>query len=146
MQPQVKYPKVQSKTPKCGWLWQMIKWIQVTSAQVPYLFKCDSVTISQPHIKLMWSHYMPLLYTHLAKYSLCLSPTPNMWYDSDLEWAQLAEQTSHCRHNLLVGTGREGAPAGIFWNTRLLLPQKSRAAFIVCSKLPKIATQTQKSG
>jgi len=35
---------------------------------------------------------MPLLYTHLAKYSLCLSPKPKKWYDSHLEWAQLAEQ------------------------------------------------------
>ena len=35
--------------------------------------------------------------------------------------------------------------AGVFLETRSVLPQKSRAAFVACSKLQKISTQTQKS-
>ena len=72
LQPQVKYPKFQHKTPKCGWLWQMIQWTQVNSAQVPYLYKCDSVTISQPHMKLMWSNYMHALFQVGVSFKIAL--------------------------------------------------------------------------
>jgi len=106
VQPQVKYPKFQPETPKCGWLWQMIQWTRVNSGQLSYLFKCDSVTIPQPHIKLMGSNYMPLLYTYLAKYTPCQSPTPKK-SNMASTWSGLSWQTkrAQCRHNLLVGRG-----------------------------------------
>jgi len=45
---QVKYPKFQPKTPE---MWVNMAKDPVNSAQVPYLFKCDSVTIPPPHIR-----------------------------------------------------------------------------------------------
>jgi len=60
---------------------------------------------------------MPLLYPHLAKYTLCLSPTPEK-SNMAPTWSGLSWQTkrSHCMHNLLVGRG-EGASMCFSWNT-----------------------------
>ena len=78
-----------------------------------------------------------------------LSPTPEK-SNMAPTWSGLSWQTkrSHCMHSLLVGRGR-GCQHVFFLKhnyTRSVIPQKSRAAFIACSKLPKIPPEPKNLG
>ena len=57
---------------------------------------------------------MPLIYTHLAKYTTCLSPTPGK--TNMAPNGSVGRPKAHCRHNLLVG--RRKFAADVFLETR----------------------------